>query len=221
MPPAKNAKGAAKSPATPKLPAEWSAAEAVFADEEEWWQLDLEGAAFDGEARGLEVEQSRLTRVRLNDARLVKSTFHDCVLTQCDLANLHADECGLRRSELVECRGTGLVFIDGMVKDVTVRGCRLDLTTWRATTFTTAVFKDCDLRRADFVGADLRGAVFDGCDLSGAQFSNAKMAGARLVDCDLTGLGGVASLAGATVRADDLQALTELLAEALGITVER
>ncbi|NUT37409.1 MAG: pentapeptide repeat-containing protein [Hamadaea sp.] len=219
--PKPSSKSAAKSPAQPKLPAEWSAAEPLFADEEEWWQLDLDGDAFTGEVTGLEIEQSRLTRVRLNDARLTKGSLLDCVLTQCDLANLHADECGWRRSELVECRGTGLVFIDGVVKDVTLRECRLDLTTWRATTFTTVVFKDCDLRRADFVGADLRGAVFDGCDLSGAQFSNAKAEGTRILGCDLTGLGGVASLAGATVRADDLQALTELLAEALGIVVER
>jgi uncharacterized protein YjbI with pentapeptide repeats len=211
---------AAAAPAPPNLPAQWSAGEAIFDDEEEWWQLDLDGAVFAGAAMGMEVEQCRLTRVRMGGVRLEKATFVDCSLRHCDLANLRAEGTGMRRVELVDCRATGMIFLDGGLRDMTFRDCRTDLTTWRATRFTKVAFIGCDLRRADFVGADLRGAVFDGCDLSGAQFSNAKLAGTRFSGCDLTGLGGVASLAGATIRADDLAALTELLAEALGITVE-
>ncbi|NUO59921.1 MAG: pentapeptide repeat-containing protein [Hamadaea sp.] len=211
----------ASQPAPPNLPAEWSTGTPVLDDEEEWWQLDLTGDTFEGEAAGMEVEQSRLTRVRLGGVRLEKATFLDCALHHCDLANLTADGCGLRRVELVECRGTGMVYIGCGLRDVTLRDCRLDLTTWRATTFTKVAFVGCDLRRADFIGADLRGVLFERCDLTAAQFSNAKLEGARFIDCDLTGLGGVASLAGATVRADDLVVLTELLADALGISVER
>jgi len=208
-------------PAAPKLPSDWSSDEPLFADEEEWWQLDLDGASFEGVAAGMEVEQCRLTRVGLGGVRMAKATLIDCALHHCDLANLAADGCGWRRVEVVECRATGLIFVAGGLRDVSLRDCRMDLTTWRATTFTKVAFIGCDLRRADFTGADLRGAVFEDCDLSGAQFSNAKLDGARLAGCDLTGLGGVASLAGATVRADDLAALTELLAGALGITVEQ
>lgn len=208
------------TPDTPKLPDAYAATTAEFEDEGEWWQLDLDGEVFGGAAAGLEVEQSRLTKVRLGGAELSKATFLDCELRQCDLANLHADGCGLRRVELVECRATGLIFIDGGVRDVTFRDSRLDLSTWRATKFTKAAFVGCDLRGADFIGADLRGVLFENCDLSTAQMSNAKLDRARFVRCDLMGLGGVASLAGATVQADDLAALTELLARALGITVE-
>ena len=208
------------APDTPKLPDRFTAGPAEFEDEAEWWQLDLDSEVFGGAAAGLEVEQTRLTKVRLGGAQLAKSTFLDCELRQCDLANLHADGCGLRRVELVDCRATGLIYIDGGVRDVTFRDCRLDLSTWRATKFTKAVFVGCDLRGADFMGADLRGVLFENCDLSSAQMSNAKLDGARFVRCDLMGLGGVASLAGATVQADDLAALTELLAQALGITVE-
>jgi uncharacterized protein YjbI with pentapeptide repeats len=208
------------TPDTPKLPDRFAGGPAELADEAEWWQLDLAGDVFGGAAAGLEVEQSRLTKVRLGGVQLTKATFLDCELRQCDLANLHADGCGLRRVELIECRGTGLIYIDGGVRDVTFRDCRLDLSTWRATKFTKVAFVGCDLRGADFIGADLRGVLFDTCDLSTAQMSNAKLDGARFTRCDLLGLGGVASLAGATVQADDLAALTELLAQALGITVE-
>jgi uncharacterized protein YjbI with pentapeptide repeats len=208
------------TPDTPKLPDAFAGTTAELEDEGEWWQLDLDGEIFGGAAAGLEVEQSRLTKVRLGGVQLSKATFLDCELRQCDLANLHADGCGLRRVDLVECRATGLIYIDGGVRDVTFRDCRLDLSTWRATKFTNAAFVGCELRGADFIGADLRGVRFENCDLNSAQMSNAKLDGARFVNCDLVGLGGVASLAGATVQADDLAALTELLAEALGITVE-
>lgn len=208
------------TPDTPRLPDAYAGHTADLEDDGEWWQLDLDGDVFGGAAAGLEVEQCRLTKVRLGGVQLSKATFLDCELRQCDLANLHADGCGLRRVELVDCRATGLIYIDGGVRDVTLRDCRLDLSTWRATKFTKAAFIGCDLRGADFIGADLRGVLFENCDLSTAQVSNAKLDGARFVDCDLVGLGGVASLAGATVRADDLAALTELLAQALGITVE-
>ncbi|HCT81862.1 MAG TPA: hypothetical protein DGT23_35840 [Micromonosporaceae bacterium] len=53
-----------------------------------------------------------------------------------------------------------------------------------------------------------------------AQFSNAKVAGVRFSGCDLAGIGGVASIAGATIRTDDVLALTELFARELGITIE-
>jgi uncharacterized protein YjbI with pentapeptide repeats len=76
------------------------------------------------------------------------------------------------------------------------------------------------MARADFAMADLRGAHFTECVLAGAQFSNAKLAGARFAGCDLRGIGGMASLAGATIRSDDLLTLAELLADALGITIE-
>jgi uncharacterized protein YjbI with pentapeptide repeats len=209
-----------EAPDIPKLPDHYASGTAEFEDEAEWWQLDLDSEVFTGAASGIEVEQSRLTKVQFGGAQLSKATFLDCELRQCDLANMHADGCGLRRVELVDCRATGLIYIDGGVRDVTLRDCRLDLSTWRATKFTKVAFVHCDLRGADFLGADLRGVLFDNCDLSTAQMSNAKLGGARFVRCDLFGLGGVASLSGATVQADDLAPLTELMAQALGITVE-
>ncbi|WP_051367165.1 pentapeptide repeat-containing protein [Hamadaea tsunoensis] len=213
-----------KTPAAPQLPKSFPpgppAIEPVIEDEAEWWQLDLDGPVLAGAAAGMEIEQCRLTRPRMSGVRLEKSTVIDCLVQHGDLANLYAEGCGLRRVELVECRMTGLTYIAGALRDVVVRDCRLDLSTWRGSTFTQAVFTGCDLRRADFIGADLRGAVFENCDLGGAQFSNAKMDGARIAGCDLAGLGGVAALAGATVAADDLAVLAELLAGALGITVE-
>lgn len=210
-------------PDSPRLPSALTplSASPDDLDGASWWQRSLDGvdlAAADGSEA--EIEQCRLTRVGLPGARLAGTSLVDVVVEHSDLANAALTGCGLRRVAFGDCRLTGLSFVDGVVRDVVFRDCKTDLANWRATTFTNVHFTRCDLSRADFIGADLRGVVFSGCRLTSAQFSNARMARARLVDCELEGIGGVASLSGATVRSDDLLVLTELFARELGITVE-
>ena len=103
---------------------------------------------------------------------------------------------------------------------VTVDTCRIDLASFRFSTFKGVVFTDCKLIQADFQDADLRGARFERCDLTSAQFSKAQMEGTRFADCNLSGIGGVTSLKGAIVKSRDALALTYSLASALGITIE-
>lgn len=186
-----------------------------------WYQVCLESVDLAGaQVEEAEIEQCRLTRVGLARAEIRHLTIVDSVIDHGDWANAVFEQCGLRRVQLKENRMTGLSFIDGMVRDVEFRDSKLDLTNWRANTFTSVHFAQCDLSRADFAGADVRGVVFTECQLSGAQFSNAKASGARFLDCELAGIGGIASLAGATIRSDDLLTLTDLLARELDITIE-
>jgi uncharacterized protein YjbI with pentapeptide repeats len=186
-----------------------------------WYQVSLAGVDLSGaRVEEAEIEQCRLTRVGLAGADVRHLTVVDSVIDHGDWANAVFESCGLRRVHLEANRMTGMTFIDGMVRDVEFRDSKLDLTNWRANTFTSVHFIRCDLSGADFGGADLRGVVFTECGLQGAQFSSAKAAGARLLDCDLTGIGGIGSLAGATIRSGDLLTLTALLARELGITIE-
>jgi uncharacterized protein YjbI with pentapeptide repeats len=186
-----------------------------------WFQVSIEAADLGGaRVEEGEIEQCRFTRVSLAGAGIRHLTFVDSVIDHGDWANAVFESCGLRRVRLEENRMTGLTFIDGMVRDVEFSDCKLDLTNWRANTFTTVHFVRCDLTGADFAGADLRGVVFRECGLTGAQFSNAKASGTRFLECDLAGIGGIGSLAGATIRSDDLLTLTGLFARELDITIE-
>jgi uncharacterized protein YjbI with pentapeptide repeats len=115
---------------------------------------------------------------------------------------------------------TGLSWLDDDLRDVTFDGCRIDLSSFRATKFDDVVFTGCRLEQADFGDADLRGARFDDCNLSGAQFSGARMTGTRFAGCDLTGVSGVTSMRGAVITSADAVALAFILAGALGITIE-
>jgi uncharacterized protein YjbI with pentapeptide repeats len=222
--PPRSATISAKAPAAPDLPADLVAlaVEPEDLDSADWWQHDLSGADLTGaDARDAEIGQCRFGRVRLPGVKLTRCALTDCAFDHADLANVTADGANLRRVAFTGCRGTGLTFLDSGLRDITFTDCRLDLTNWRSSKFTSVRFTECDLRRADFYGADLRGVHFDRCDLTAAQFSSAKLAGGRFAGCDLSGIGGVTSLAGATIAAGDLLALTELFAGALGITVER
>ncbi len=178
--------------------------------------LDLSGR----EAAAAEVDQCRLRNVNLSRARLRRSQLLDAVLEGCDLANMRAVDCSLRRVAVCASRMTGLSWLDGQFRDVTFDRCRMDLASFRSTACTDVVFSHCRLDQADFGESDLRGARFDGCDLTGAQFDKARLSGARFADCELTGIGGVTSFAGAIVKSNDLLALTFVLAGALGIRIE-
>jgi uncharacterized protein YjbI with pentapeptide repeats len=115
---------------------------------------------------------------------------------------------------------TGMVWADGGMRDVTLDGCRMEMSAFRFAKFKGVVFSDCKLMQADFQGADLRGARFERCDLTGAQFSKAQMDGARLSDCSVDGIGGVESLRGVIVTSGDALKLAYTLAGALGIIIE-
>lgn len=184
------------------------------------FQMLVEGDFAGADLDDAEVEQCLFTKAILAGASGSRATWVDCEVQQSDLANAALESSGLRRVIITGSRLTGLSFLDGVAREVLIQDSKVDLTNWRATTFTSVQFVRCDLTRADFAMADLRGAEFVDCAMAGAQFSNAKAAGARFAGCDLSGAGGVGSLAGATIRADDLLALTNLLADALGITIE-
>ncbi|WP_166384705.1 pentapeptide repeat-containing protein [Catellatospora methionotrophica] len=177
---------------------------------------DLNGQAADA----AEFEQCRFTRTGLARTVLDRAMFTDCLVETSDWANLKATKSGLLRVEVSLGRLTGLHWVDGTLRDVTFRECRMDLATFRFTSFKDVAFIDCNLTRADFTNADLRGASFTGCDLSGAQFAQADCAGARFTRCELGGIGSVASLKGAVVSAHDLAGLAHTLAAALDITID-
>lgn len=209
-----------RTPDTPRLPASYK----PFSLEEGFdgaYQMQIDSAYEGADLDHSELEQCVFSKANLAGATGTMLTLVDCEVRQSDLANAVFERSGLRRVRISDSRLTGLSFLDGVARDVLVQDSKVDTSNWRATTFTSAQFLRCDLSGADFAMADLRGAQFIDCTLTGAQFSNAKASGARFSGCTLDGVGGLASLAGATIHADDLHALTYLLADALGITIER
>jgi uncharacterized protein YjbI with pentapeptide repeats len=185
--------------------------------------IDLAARSADGapSVDGARFERCRFDRAALAGTVLERAAFADCAVEHSDWANLRATKSSLSRVDVSVSRLTGLHWVDGALRDVTFRECRMDLATFRFTGFARVAFVDCNLTRADFTNADLRGATFTGCDLTAAQFGQVKADGARFTRCELAGAGSVASLRGAVISAADLVALSYTLAAALGITIDR
>ncbi len=180
------------------------------------FEVDLSGRS----AESIEFDQCHFQNADLSSCALQRTRMVDCLVERTNLANLRADKSAMQRVQIDCSRLTGLHWVDGVLRDVTVTGCRVDLAVFRFTDFRRVRFEDCNVTRADFQNADLSGAQFINCDLTGAQFSQATMTGTRFHGCTLVGLGGVASFSGAILAGQDLVALSYTLAAALGIRIE-
>lgn len=179
--------------------------------------LDLTGRS----AESVEFEQCRFrSNTDLSGTHLARSSLTDCLIEGCNVANLRVEKSSMLRVKLSAARMTGVHWIDGALRDVTVSDCRADLTSFRFTDFHSVVFDSCNLTRADFQNADVSGVQFTNCDLTAAQFSQATMEGTRFTNCILDGIGGVTSFAGAILAGQDLVGLSYTLAAALGIRIE-
>jgi uncharacterized protein YjbI with pentapeptide repeats len=178
--------------------------------------LDLTGR----EAQSVEFDGCHFKGTDLGETVLDKSGFADCLVENCNLANLRASDASIRRVRISMSRMTGFQVINGGLRDVSFVDCRLDLSTFRFCTLTDVVFSECNLTRVDFTNADLSRARFVDCQLAGAQFSHANVSGTRFTRCELVDIDGVTSMRGAVVEGHNLIALAHTLAAGLGITIE-
>jgi uncharacterized protein YjbI with pentapeptide repeats len=195
-------------------------ADLTWASEEAMTGIDLlPGALADGVAL-LEWEQGRATGVAMPGLVFDRCHLTDLELSGCDLSAARFDRSTWTRMALSDCRASGLDLSGSTLLDVAVSGGRAAHANLRFAVTERISFSGVDLTDLDAYGADLTGATFDDCDLTGAQFTSATCTAAVFRGCRLTGLRGVEGLKGATVSGTDLWAVADLLAGALGITVE-
>ncbi|RKN37964.1 pentapeptide repeat-containing protein [Micromonospora endolithica] len=78
--------------------------------------LDLSGQAADG----VEFTQCRFTSADLSGVQLDGAAFTDCLVESTNLANLRAERSSMIRIGLSTLRMTGVHWINGVLRDVTV-----------------------------------------------------------------------------------------------------
>jgi uncharacterized protein YjbI with pentapeptide repeats len=140
-------------------------------------------------------------------------------LVRPDLSNAEARRGTILRTTIEEGRMTGFDCPEGLLRDVTFTGCRLDLAAFPLARLERVRFEDCRLEEADFREARLKQVRFERCDLSRADVTKARFDRCELVRCKLEGLRGAASLGGVAMTWDDVVAGAGLWASALGITL--
>ena len=117
---------AVRTPVEPRLPAAPTPAATLDLDTEERYRglaiadVDLAGRR----AGSVEFEQCRFSTADLSRTALVAATLRDCLVERSNLANLRAERSTMLRVRLSASRLTGLQWVDGTVRDVTVAQCR-------------------------------------------------------------------------------------------------
>ncbi|MDQ3700426.1 MAG: pentapeptide repeat-containing protein [Chloroflexota bacterium] len=167
-------------------------------------------------AEGVTLTGAHLTRVSLGGTHLEGLRLIDVRLTGCDLANARWPKSHWERVDCSECRAVGLLANEAPLRDVLFRECDLRLAQFRFARFKAVRFEQCDLREADFHGADLSGVVFARCDLRDADLTGTTLVGVDLRGSQVEGVRlGTKEVRGLIV--DALQLLE--LVKFLGITV--
>jgi uncharacterized protein YjbI with pentapeptide repeats len=177
---------------------------------------DLSGAR----APGVAVRESRLRATRLAGAELEALELADVELSGCDLANLRAGpRGGWIRTRLSNCRMTGLEFADGVLRDVMLHGCRIDLASFGGARLQRVTFEECNLSQTDFLEAELDSVRFTGCEMAATDLRGARLRRCELRANRLEQLRGVEALRGAAMPWVDIVGAAGLWAQALGISV--
>lgn len=181
----------------------------------------LTGSAGHGAtARNLELVRSRLLEVDLASARLAHLSIGDCEVRGGNLANVAVRGGVAQRTRFEQVRLTGLTWHEGTVRDVTFRGCRVDLASFAASRLERVRFEDCLMVQVELQDARLAGVVFERCDLTEADFSGARLAaGCELRGCTLDGARAVERLRGARMGLTDVIAAAGVFAATLGIGI--
>ena len=186
--------------------------------------FELEDVLVDGvelgavRASGGRVARCALVGAGLAGARLRSLALTDVVVREGDFANADLTGARMRRVVFERVRMTGVTFAEMQAEDVLLRGCRLDLASFRAAEIARVAFEDCVLDEADFYGAGLRQVRFAGCRMRRVELEHARLSSVDLRTSDLEDPSG--ELRGAIIDSVQLAGLAPQLAARLGIKVD-
>lgn len=173
----------------------------------------------DAELDAAEVRESVLAEVDLSGRVLRGFAARDVRFERCDLSGALLDSASLQRVEFVGCRMTGTVLSAASLTDVVVTECRADLANLRMARASYLLVDRTSLREAEFYSAALERSALLDCDLGAANFSAASLTEVDLHGCDLDGVRGATSLAGASIAPEQIIPLATALLADTGIAV--
>ncbi len=184
--------------------------------------LEFTEADFTGQsARGARFMDSAMSRCVLDEARLGRARFVDCVLDGVRGVGTDLAGAGLRDVEVRDARLGGTQLHGAVLERVVVRGGKIDYLNLRKAELKDVTFEGCVLAEADFGGAVLERVVFRDCALRRVDFS-----AARMKDVDLREVGeldiarGIEQLSGAVISPSQLLDLAPAFAAQIGVRVE-
>jgi uncharacterized protein YjbI with pentapeptide repeats len=125
------------APGAPRVPDDLEPATiepAAVESGDEWRRVRLtDVAAPELAVPSLRFEESRLERLDLSAGRLAHLSLSDVELESCNLANADVRGGSAWRARIERSRLTGVSWSEGLVRDVVLSDCRIDLSSFGAT----------------------------------------------------------------------------------------
>lgn len=195
----------------------------VVVDELDELYPDIDGVALDDEvvslpdARTLDVLRSRLRSCTLDIPGDAALEVRDAVLEGVDLTGRRIT--GAVRARFVRCRLSAVDLSEATLEDVTFEDCALDLSSWRLARVRRLAVVGGRIGGLDATGADLQDVVLTDVTLAEVVLDGTRSERVDLTGADLSQVGSLPSLSGATISAPQAVALAPRLARSLGIAV--
>lgn len=165
------------------------------------------------------IAESSFEKLIATGADLEKLALEDVIIARSDLTAVSASESSWRRIKITETRCSGIKLQNSTLKDLTIDGCKLDISNFRYSKLKNVTFIDCSLDEADFYMANLENVRFENCTFKQAEFSGATCKAVDFRTSDITLIRGLDSLAHATISSEQLMAIAPALASRFQIIV--
>jgi uncharacterized protein YjbI with pentapeptide repeats len=189
-------------------------------DDSSFSEVEILSAQLTGtQAQSLQLEKSRLVKVNLAESHLPRFHVSGVEFQDCNLSNLKAPDCSIRRSVFAQNKMTGLHTAGGTFGDTEFANCVMDFAMFDRVRFKQVTFSNCQMRDVDFSDTTFDRVLFIDCDLARATFARLRVAESEMRHCTLTGVRGIGQLSGIAMEWNDLLAHADLFAAGLGIQI--
>jgi uncharacterized protein YjbI with pentapeptide repeats len=191
-----------------------------LADDTSFSDVEISGAQLtETQTQSLQLEKSRLVKVNLADSRLPRFHVSGVEFQDCNLSNLKAPDCAIRRTMFVQSKMTGIHTAGGTFGDTEFANCILDFALFDRVRFKQVTFSNCQMRDVDFSDTTFDRVLFIDCDLARATFDRVRVVESEMRRCALTGVRGIGQLSGIAMEWSDILAHADLFAAGLGIQI--
>lgn len=166
------------------------------------------------------LDSSRVVGLRVAQWRAPGLAISESVLERIEVVSLHAAEAGWRQVEIRDSRIGSAELCDSIWRSVHFSGCKLGYLNLRDAQVSDLQFTNCLIEELDLMRAKASRVSFTDCRIGRLELTGSRLADVDLRGAQLSDVGDLAGLAGATVSLEQLLDLAPLMASRLGVKVE-
>lgn len=191
---------------------------------EEGW-LDLDDALVEGDTLNLEgVKEVSIRDCVLRDVAVIASPRTRLEIHRCRIERSDLSGCALSTvvgTRFVDSKLVGVDLSESEISNVSFERCTLRLANLRLAKLQRVCFETCDMHEADLYGAGIEDLVVPGSRLTAVSLDRVEADRFDLRGVEVLQVTAVGALRGFLVSEAQLAGLTDLLALATGIGVQR